>query len=90
MTGPSILSTPAAERFGGQQELEQKAQAAASRRAGVQAVEACSAGQAATVQTGTACEDRDAEAEVGSEAGQNSKSHQSSEGIACGLGRGPL
>lgn len=29
----------------------------------VQAVEACSTGKAAAVQTGTACEDRDAEAE---------------------------
>lgn len=48
--------------FGGQQELEQEAKAAAVRRAGVQAVEACGASQAATVQTGTACEDRDAEA----------------------------
>lgn len=35
----------------------------AVRRAGVQAVEACSTGQAATVQTGSACEDRYAEAE---------------------------
>lgn len=51
-----------AERFRREQELEQKAQAAAVRRAGVQAVEACSTGQAATVQTGIACEDRDAEA----------------------------
>ncbi|PQO30429.1 hypothetical protein DTL21_24045 [Bremerella cremea] len=53
--------------FSGQQELEQKAQAAAVRRAArqettQQAVEACSTGQAATLQTGTACEDRDAEA----------------------------
>ena len=44
-------------------ELEQEAKAAALRRAGVQAVEACGASQAATLQTGTACEDRDAEAE---------------------------
>lgn len=54
--------------FSGQQELEQKAQAAAVRRAArqettPQAVEACSSGQAATVQTGTSCEDRDAEAD---------------------------
>ena len=54
---------PVAERFSGQQELEQKAKAAAVRRAGVQAVEACSTGEAATIQTGTACEDRDAKAE---------------------------
>ena len=46
-----------------EQELEQKAQATAIRRAGVQAVEACSTGQAATVQTGTANEDRNAEAD---------------------------
>ena len=51
------------EGFGGEQELEQKAKAAAVRRAGVQAVEACGASQAATLQTGTACEDRDAEAD---------------------------
>ena len=54
---------PVAERFSGQQELEQKAQAAAVRRAGVQAVEACSTGKAPALQIGTACEDRDAEAD---------------------------
>jgi hypothetical protein len=58
----AIEDEPVAERLSGEQELEQKAQAAASRSAGVQAVKACSTGQAATVQTGTACEDRDAEA----------------------------
>ena len=52
-----------AEGFSGQQELEQKAQAAAVSHAGVQAVEACSTSQAATLQTGTACENRDAEAD---------------------------
>ena len=57
-----VACQPAAERFSGQQELEQKAQAATVRRAGVQAVEACGASQAATIQTGTACEDRDTEA----------------------------
>ena len=59
----AIEDEPVATGFSGEQELEQKAQAAAVRRAGVQAVEACSTGQAATLQTGTACEDRDAEAE---------------------------
>ncbi|WP_147274280.1 hypothetical protein [Bremerella cremea] len=48
----------------GQQELEQKAQAATVRRAGVQAVEACSASTHSALQTGTACEDHGAEAEV--------------------------
>ena len=54
----AIEDEPVAERFSGQQEREQKAQAAAIRRAGVQAVEACSTGKAPTLQTGTACEDR--------------------------------
>lgn len=54
-----VASESVAERFSGQQELEQKAQAAAIRRAGVQAVEACSTGQAPALQTGTACEDRE-------------------------------
>ena len=52
------------EGFSGQQEFEQKAQATAVRRAGVQAVEACTTSTVAALQTGTACEDRDAEAEV--------------------------
>ena len=48
---------------------EPEARAVAVSRAGLnktspQAVEACGVGQAATVQTGAACEDRDAEAEV--------------------------
>jgi hypothetical protein len=55
----AVEDEPVATGFSGQQELEQKAQAIAVRRAGVQAVEACSTGQAATLQTGTACEDRD-------------------------------
>lgn len=59
----AIEDEPVATRFSGEQELEQKAKAAASRSAGVQAVEACSTGQAATLQTGSASEDRDAEAE---------------------------
>jgi len=58
-----IPAEPTAEEFGGEQELEQEAQAAAVRRAGIQAVETCGASQAATLQTGTACEDRDAEAD---------------------------
>ena len=53
-----------AEGFGVQHELEAAAQAIASSRAGIQAVEAYSTGKAAPLQTGTACEDRDAEAEV--------------------------
>ncbi|MEZ6056656.1 MAG: hypothetical protein R3C01_08125 [Planctomycetaceae bacterium] len=60
----AVEDEPVAERFGGEQELEQKAQAAAVSRAGVQAVEACSTGQTATLQTGTACEDRDSEAKT--------------------------
>lgn len=56
----SVEDEPVATGFSGEQELEQKAQAAAVRRAGVQAVEACSTGQAATIQASTACEDRDA------------------------------
>lgn len=39
-----------------------KAQAVAVRRAGVQAVKACSTDTVATVHTGMACKDRDAEA----------------------------
>ena len=50
-------------RFRREQELEQGAQVAIIRRAGVQALEACSIGQAITVQTGSACEDREAEGE---------------------------
>ena len=45
----AIEAEPVAEGFRRQQELEQKAQAAAVRRARVQAVEACSTGQATTV-----------------------------------------
>ncbi len=60
-----VPAEPAAEEFGGEQELGEKVQAAAVRRAGVQAVEACGASQAATVQTGKACEVRDANAEGG-------------------------
>ena len=56
----AVENEPVATGFSGQQELEQKAQAAAVSRAGVQAVEACSTSQAATLQTGSACEDRDA------------------------------
>ena len=37
----AVEDEPVAERFSGEQELEQKAQAAAVRRAGIQAVEAC-------------------------------------------------
>lgn len=59
----AVEDEPVAERFRREQELEQKAEAAAVRRAGVQTVEACSTGQAATLQTCTACEDRDAEAD---------------------------
>lgn len=59
-----VTAEPVAEGFSGQQELGEKAEAAAVRRTGVQAVEACSTGQTATVQTGTACENRGAEAEL--------------------------
>ncbi|WP_040351878.1 hypothetical protein [Blastopirellula marina] len=44
----AVEAEPVATGFSGQQELEQKAKAAAVRRAGVQAVEVCSIGQAAT------------------------------------------
>lgn len=54
---------PVDTEFSGQHEPEQKASATAIRRAGVQAVEAYSTGQDATIQTSTACEDRDAEAD---------------------------
>ena len=56
----AVEDEPVAETFSGKQVLEQKAKAAAVRHAGVQAVEACGASQAATLQTGTACERRDA------------------------------
>ena len=56
----AIEAEPVATGFRHQQEPEQEAGESghADREAG-------SAGQAATIQTGTACEDRDAEAEVG-------------------------
>ncbi|WP_144970772.1 hypothetical protein [Bremerella volcania] len=53
-----IDSELVAERISGKQELEHQAQADAARRAGVQGSEVYSTGQAATLQTGTACEDR--------------------------------
>jgi len=58
----AFTAEPASEELGGEQSLVQKAQAAAIRRAGVQGVEACTTGQAPALQTGTACEDCDAEA----------------------------
>ena len=57
-TQGDVTSASVATGFSGQQGLKQKARAAAVRRAGVQAVEACSTGKAATIQNGTACEDR--------------------------------
>lgn len=60
-----IPAEPAAEEFGGEQEIGEKVHAAALKRAGVQAVEACGARQAATLQIGTAYEDRDEDAEGG-------------------------
>ena len=62
-TQRDVASESVAEGFSVQQELEAEAQAIASSRAGVQAVEACSTGTLSAIQTGTACEDRDAEAE---------------------------
>jgi len=59
-----VASESVTEGFSVQQELEAEAQAIANSRAGVQAVEACSTGTLSTIQTGTACEDRDAKAEV--------------------------
>ena len=48
----------------GNKSLSKKAQAPAVRRADVQAAGASTSSQVAILQTGTACEDRDAEAEA--------------------------
>jgi hypothetical protein len=56
-----VADESAAEGFGVQQEFEAEAESIAVRRAYVQAVEASTTGTLCAIQTGSACEDDDAE-----------------------------